>query len=130
MSLSKKHKAYKANGGTLSFAEWAVKYDRLVVARAARGSAPKVRKAVVKAVQPAAEYVRVQNRVDCFGTTKKGITILGADASDGKVVARLCNGKVVGTYTSKRGERARIECKLIGTTSRKLVEAGFTPKGF
>lgn len=123
MSLSKKHKAYKANGGTLSFAEWVVKYDRLVVARAARGSAPKVRKAV-----KAHTFERVSHRVDCMGELKNGMIVLGADKADGRKVARICGGKIVNTYTSKRGERVQIQTRTIDLTG--LVAAGFTPKGF
>jgi hypothetical protein len=135
MSLSKAHKANtaarKAQGkAPLSFAEYAEYCDRAKVARAAR-NAPKTRKQVkataVKAVTP--KFERVENRVDCFGTSKRGITIVGADVNDGKQVANLIGGKVVNVYTSKRGERARIE-----TTRKinvaKLAAAGFTPKGF
>ncbi len=137
-SMSKMHKANtnarKAQGkAPLSFAEYAEFCDRAAVARAAR-NAPKVRKAFKAAKfpgesKPQGEYVRIEKRVDCFGVNRKGITTIGADLADSAEVARICGGKVVSWYTSKRGDRGRIQTARKVNVA-KLSLAGFTPKGF
>lgn len=134
MSLSKKHRAYVKGGGKLNFADWSVLYDRMAVARAARGNkrtkiannagVPEVQAPIKARVQ----FERVANRVDCFAV-KGGSLLMACDIDDLTAVKRVLGSSchVGAPYTSKRGERVRFT--TLKANARKLERAGFAVKG-